>query len=152
MHQVSELGARKVVSFGCVSLMLFGLTTALGALVPMTCMPSVQPTCTAGGLALNGPGWDLIYTALNVVANVGIEVSMLLFGLGRASLKRWEITGRTGWVLLFLSAPHGILDAYFLFKLPNLVGLPQRALLILQSAWIVAIAATLIGKANRSTT
>ena len=63
MYRVSELGARKVVSFGCVGLMLFGLTTALGALVPMTCIPSVQPRCTAGGLALNGPVRELIYTA-----------------------------------------------------------------------------------------
>ena len=95
------------------------------------------------GFERSSSGIDL--HGLNVVANIGIEVSMLLFGLGLASLTRWEITGRTSWVLLFLSAPLGILDAYFLFQLPNLVGLPQRALLILQSPWIVAIAATLIG-------
>ncbi len=48
--------ARRV---GIAALGVFGAATALNALWPMTCAPSLQPECAAGGLALHGPAQDL---------------------------------------------------------------------------------------------
>jgi hypothetical protein len=148
VHRLSDVAAREDIGFGCAGLTVFGLATALGALVPMTCMPSVQPTCTAGGLALHGPVQDMVYTALSVLANVGVEASMLLLGLGLVSTTSWAVTARTGQWIFVASAPLGILDALFGLLYPSIVGLPQRALLILQSGWVVAIALRLMSDAR----
>ena len=44
----------------------------------MTCAPSLQPECAAGGLALHGPAQDLAATALSVPLTLVVALLGLL--------------------------------------------------------------------------
>ena len=130
--------ARRV---GIAALGVFGAATALNARWPMTCAPSLQPECAAGGLALHGPAQDLAATALSVLGVLGVLASM--FGLGHSlrATPGWERAAQVGSWLLALSVPLTLVVA-LLGLLESAVGLPQRALILLHAAWIAVLAVT----------
>jgi Protein of unknown function (DUF998) len=124
---------------GTYALIGFAAATALNALVPMSCAPSLQPDCRAGGLALHGPAEDLTATALSVIA-VGCSLaSMALMGHGLARVPAWRNLARTGRALFIPAAPLALLVGA-LGALDVAVGLPQRALIVLQAAWMARLA------------
>jgi hypothetical membrane protein len=128
---------------GITALVVFGVATALGGVWPMTCTPSVDATCAAGGLALGAPWRDLLTTALSVVANGALPVSMALFALALAGTPGWRHVAWAGRVLLLVTVPLTVAVA-LLALLTGDVGLPQRVLVVLQSVWVATLAVTAV--------
>jgi hypothetical protein len=124
---------------GTYALMGFAAATTVNALVPMTCAPSVQAGCPAGGLALHAPVEDLAATALSALAVVLSVASMALFAHGLADVAAWRDVSRTGRWLFLAAAPLAVVVGA-LGSLDVAVGLPQRALIVLQAAWIACLA------------
>jgi hypothetical protein len=132
------------VRLGSLALAAFGLATVLGGRWPMTCAPSRDPDCSAGGLALHATPQDLAATGLSVAAEVAVLASMFwlttALATEPATTRVRRRAARAAWLVLLTAtalevtvAVLGILDVG--------VGLPQRALVLLQSAWIAALAA-----------
>jgi uncharacterized protein DUF998 len=124
---------------GTYALMGFAAATTVNALVPMTCAPSVQASCRAGGLAVDAPVEDLAATALSVSAVVLSLASMALFAHGLAQVPAWrEVASTCRW--LFVAAAPLAVVVGALGVLDVAVGLPQRALIVLQAASIARLA------------
>ena len=124
---------------GAIGLGVFGLTTALNGLWPMTCAPSRDQGCSAGGLALHAARQDQAATALSVVANLAVLASMFWLVTALATTPDWQRVARAGRLLLFATVPL-TLAVGLLGVLEGSVGLLQRLLVLLQSAWIVVLA------------
>lgn len=136
-------GAGAAQRLGGFGLAAFGLTTALNGLWPMTCEPSIQRLCAAGGLALHATVQDLAATALSVVAVLGVLGSMLAFGAALRAVPGWQAVAATGrW--LFVVAGLLTVVVGVLALLDRDVGLAQRPLVTVQSAWIAVLAVAVL--------
>jgi hypothetical protein len=136
---LDAVGAPAAAVHGSYALMVFAGATALNALVPMSCAPSLQPDCAAGGLSLRGPPEDVAATALSVLAVVCSVASMALLGHGLSGVPRWRQVARSGRTLCAAAAPLALVVGV-LGALDVAVGLPQRALIVLQAAWVARLA------------
>jgi hypothetical protein len=133
----SDTGGR-----GAISLALVGLATTAGGFLPMTCAPSVQARCPAGGLALHSPLQDQLATAFSVVGAVAVVLSMRALAAGVPDDLTWPGVARNGRRLFALAAPLTVVVGV-LGLLDLDVGLPQRALLILDSTWVCFVSVAL---------
>lgn len=134
---------------GAVLLALSGAAAAADGAGPITCAPSVDAGCTAGGVALHAPVQDLVATAASVLDVVGSVGSMALLGLALSGTA-WATTGRAGRRLAAFAVPLavvvGVLGAWDVD-----VGLPQRALVVVQSAWLTVLATSIIPRGTART-
>lgn len=134
---------------GCAGLSAFGAATALNALWPMTCAPSVQAACAAGGMALRGRAQDVAYTALSAVAVFGVEASMLALGRGLRRSPGWAGAAQAGrWIFAGTVPLTGLVT--LLGLLERDVGLPQRALIVVQAGWVATLAVQLLRAGRRA--
>jgi hypothetical protein len=124
---------------GAIALGAFGVATLLTGRWPMTCAPSRDPSCSAGGLALHAPAQDLATTGLSVAANLAILAGMYWITIGLAGAPGWRRAATRSRLLLLTSAPLQLAVAALAMFNGN-VGLPQRALVLVQSAWIAVLA------------
>ena len=129
--------------WGGAGLATFGFTTAVNGIFPMTCAPSLQPRCPAGGLALLAPLQDKMATALSIAAVLGVLVSMGALGRALREAPGWRGAARAGSRLFSLTAPLTVIVG-LLGLLDHDVGAPQRALIVLHASWIVVLAVAVL--------
>jgi hypothetical protein len=134
-------GVSRWAGAGCVS--VFGCATAVNAFFPMTCVPSQQPRCPAAGVGVGSPLQDQVATACSVLAAVAVVLSMLAFARALRDVPGWQRLGK--WALRFFAVATPLTVVVGLLGLLEMyVGLPQRALLLVDSSWIATLAVSVL--------
>ncbi|WP_203820233.1 DUF998 domain-containing protein [Paractinoplanes ferrugineus] len=121
------------------ALAIFGVTTTLSAVQPMTCAPSIEPGCTAGGITGHAGWQDLAESASSVLADIALPLSILFSARAFGALPDQAFAARGSRAWFALTAALTI-TVGGLSLAGQGGGLPQRALDLTQSTWLAALA------------
>lgn len=140
----ARIGTGWLLRLGCLALGAFGLGSALEALLPLDCAPSLNAQCAAREFSGHGISWhDRGHTISSVFSIVAILVSMALLSWALRNTPRWRWPARC-WLVAtpFVALLSGYVGLLAIYRRP--VGLAERALVSCFSLWVLAVAGTLL--------
>ncbi|WP_370892153.1 DUF998 domain-containing protein [Janibacter sp. GXQ6167] len=123
----------RAVTIGRIALGVWGLGTLVDAAFPMTCSATSDPTCAVGGAASTA---DLIHAGASTTANLALLVTVIALTIAVTSLSR-------GLAMVVVVMWVGSSVTTLIFELTQAnyaLGLWQRGLLALTTAWLLALA------------
>ena len=125
-------GARAVTT-GRVALGVWGAGTLVDAAFPMSCSATADPACAVGGAASAG---DLVHAAASSTANLALLVTVVALTIAVTSLSRGLAA-----IVVVLWVGSSVTTLIFELTHANYgLGLWQRGLLALTTAWLLALA------------
>lgn len=117
-----------------LALATFGLATLVDAgLTPLSCAPSVELACALAERSGTVPLFHQLHTVTSGTAETALRVSMLAMALAPGAGRRAR---RALFAAMLLTTCLTLTAMLF----GSLVGLPQRASLVLASAWLAVVA------------
>ncbi|MEU9446194.1 DUF998 domain-containing protein [Streptomyces sp. NPDC048304] len=140
---VRRLPATRRRASGCVALAVTAAASIGDGLWPMPCAPSVDPVCRATDSADLDQQLGQIHTRSSLAEFTGAILAMLLLSkvlqrTGHRRPARWSLT--TG----VATAALGAMEIAMVLTGVRWVGLPERAQVLLVSAWCAAMACFLL--------
>ncbi|MEU8695909.1 DUF998 domain-containing protein [Streptomyces sp. NPDC048665] len=143
MALARRLPARRPRAGGCLALAVTAAASITDGVWPMPCAPSVDPVCRAADSADLGQQLRQVHTLSSLTEFTGVILAMLLLSTvlhrtGHRRLARWSL------VAGILAAALGALEIAMVLTGVRWVGLPERAQVLLVSAWCTAMARFLV--------
>ncbi|WP_143079249.1 DUF998 domain-containing protein [Streptomyces monashensis] len=143
MALARRLPARCPRAGRCLALAVTTAASITDGVWPMPCAPSVDPVCRAADSADLGQQLRQVHTLSSLTEFTGVILAMLLLSTvlhrtGHRRLARWSL------VAGILAAALGALEIAMVLTGVRWVGLPERAQVLLVSAWCTAMARFLV--------
>ncbi|MFD9606196.1 DUF998 domain-containing protein [Streptomyces sp. NPDC059970] len=143
MALARRLPASPPRTWGCLALAISAAASIADGLWPMPCAPSADPACRATDSTDLGQQLRQVHTLSSLTEFTGVILAMLLLGMalhrtGRRRPARWSLAAGVATALL------GSLEITMVLTGVRWAGLPERAQVLLVSAWCAAMARLLV--------